>query len=224
MGSGRGTVVAVLAGAGLGALVLLWAAGSDTPLLSFPDSTVDPPGPEDEAPVSAPPQPRPTGAEQEPQPDRRPGLPWDVLLALLVTLVVLGLLVRVILRLLGDRGQEPQEEQDGLEELEALVAATSAQQRARAAAEEDPRNAVVACWVALEDAAASSGLPRGPAETSMEFTSRVLTRWQVRQEPLTELARLYREARFSRHPVTEEQRERALATLALIHEDLQVAR
>lgn len=223
MGRGRGTVVAVLASVGLGVLVLLWAAGSDAPLLSFPGSTADPPEPEDVAPVTAPPQPQPTGAEPGPPPEGGPGVPWDLLLALLITLVLLGLLARLILRLLRERRQEPEEE-EGLEELEALVAATSAQQRARAAAEEDPRNAVVACWVALEEAAASSGLPRDPAETSVEFTSRVLARWQVRQGPLTGLAGLYREARFSRHPVTEEQRERALAALALIHEDLQEAR
>lgn len=224
MGRGRGSIVAVLASAGLGVLVLLWAAGSDTPLLSFPESTVVPPAPEEGVAVTEPPPAQPTGSESRPPPHENPGVPWDLILALLVTLTVLALLARLVLRLAGEGRPEPEPDEDGVEELEALVSATSAEQRRRAAREEDPRNAVVACWVALEEAAAGSGLPRDPAETSLEFTSRVLARWQVRPSPLSELAGLYREARFSRHPVTEEQRERALATLALIHEDLQVAR
>ena len=46
-------------------------------------------------------------------------------------------------------------------------------------AEGDPRNAIVRCWVMLEDTVAAAGLPRDPALTSQEFTSEVLARYAV---------------------------------------------
>jgi len=77
----------------------------------------------------------------------------------------------------------------------------------------EPRNAIVACWVQLEDACARIGLRRGPAETSMEFTQRVLTTYAVGRGPIDDLADLYREARFSEHVLTEEHRDRAVTAL-----------
>ena len=83
-----------------------------------------------------------------------------------------------------------------------------------------PRNAIVAAWVALEDAAGAAGLPRHPAETSTEYVTRVLRVWDVDPRSLAELAGLYREARFSTHPMTEAHRQRAIAALATIRSDL----
>ena len=48
------------------------------------------------------------------------------------------------------------------------------------------------------------GLPRHPAETSAEYTIRVLHTWDIAPAALGGLAELYREARYSRHPVTED--------------------
>ena len=86
--------------------------------------------------------------------------------------------------------------------------------------EGSPRNAIVACWMELERACRESGFPRRPAETSSEFTERMLARYVV---DLTQagttvdtLAALYREARFSTHPMVELDRERAVATLEAI--------
>ena len=85
----------------------------------------------------------------------------------------------------------------------------------------EPRNAIVACWVDLEDSASAAGLPRHPAETAAEYTIRVLHTWDVAPAALGGLAELYREARYSRHPITEEHRELAIARLTTVHQDLQ---
>ncbi len=83
-----------------------------------------------------------------------------------------------------------------------------------------PRNAIVACWIDLEAAAAVVGLARHPAETPTEFTRRVLTTWPVSEEALDGLGTLYREARFSRHALTEGHRDTASMHLSRLHADL----
>ena len=83
-----------------------------------------------------------------------------------------------------------------------------------------PRNAIVACWLDLEEAAAKVGLPRARAETSAEYTTRVLATWDIAPDALSALAELYREARFSRHDLTEERRSSAIARLTTLHDDL----
>jgi hypothetical protein len=84
----------------------------------------------------------------------------------------------------------------------------------------EPRNAIVAAWLDLEASAAASGLPRHPSETSTEYTTRVIATWRVDRERLDDLAALYREARFSLHPLGEEQRRRAIDDLRTLHDDL----
>ena len=61
----------------------------------------------------------------------------------------------------------------------------------------DPTDAVLAAWVALEGAAAGSGLPRHPADTPTEFTARVLTATGADANAVTRLLALYHRARFS---------------------------
>lgn len=81
-------------------------------------------------------------------------------------------------------------------------------------------DAIVACWVALEQTAASAGVPREPAETPAEFTVRVLALGNVSADALTELAELYREARFSTHQSSEDNRQRARTALVRLREEL----
>ena len=83
-----------------------------------------------------------------------------------------------------------------------------------------PRNAIVAAWLDLETSAGATGLPRDPAETSTEYTERVIGVWEVDRLRLSDLAALYREARFSLHPLDESHRERALTDLETLHTDL----
>lgn len=85
----------------------------------------------------------------------------------------------------------------------------------------EPRNAIVAAWLDLETAAAASGLPRHPSETSTEYTTRVIGTWPVDRGRLSDLAQLYREARFSLHALGEAERHRAIADLQILHDDLE---
>lgn len=84
-----------------------------------------------------------------------------------------------------------------------------------------PRNAIVACWIRLEDAVMSAGLTVRGSETSSELTQRVLTAYLVDDAALTRLAALYREARFSRHDITEAMRAEAVDALGELHDGLQ---
>jgi hypothetical protein len=61
----------------------------------------------------------------------------------------------------------------------------------------DPTDAVLAAWVALEQAADRSGHPRRPADTPTEFTVEVLTATPADRGAVTTLLRLYHRARFS---------------------------
>lgn len=74
------------------------------------------------------------------------------------------------------------------------------------------RNAVVAAWVRLEEHAARAGVARHPEDTPAEFVARALAA-DLDPGALAELADLYREARFSRHPIGEAQRDAARACL-----------
>ena len=61
----------------------------------------------------------------------------------------------------------------------------------------DPNDAIVAAWLALEDAAASSGVRRQPAETPTEFTVGVLRATAADPQATRDLLALYHRARFS---------------------------
>src|SRR6476469_9226755 len=90
---------------------------------------------------------------------------------------------------------------------EALTATASAQ--LAGLAEGSPRNAIVACWVALEE-----------TETAAEFTARVIEAHAVDPRAIAALSALFREARFSAHDLGEDARVRAAAALTTLHEDL----
>ncbi len=106
-----------------------------------------------------------------------------------------------------------------LADLASVMAADSGAQRALLEIGE-PRNAIVACWLRLEDLIASAGHDRHPADTSEEFTARILSRFAVDAAAVDHLASLYREARFSSHQMGEPQREAAIRALGAVHEGL----
>src|SRR5690606_34263770 len=106
-----------------------------------------------------------------------------------------------------------------LDDVAAAVTADAPAQR-WALAHGAPRNAIVACWLRLEALVTESGFERDPADTTAEFAARVLSRFAVEPAAITELSNLYREARFSRHPMGEEQRARALVARDALHEGL----
>lgn len=223
-GSSQGRRAAIVGGAlSLFCLAaLMWGSAPGTSVLSTPSSTAELPKPDLRR---APPPPDATVATELEEGMRRrlestsSDTPWEWLIIAAVLLAVLTLLVRWLLALTREPA-EPDDADEDADDMELLLEATSARARARARAEGDPRNAVVACWVALEDAAERGGMERDPAETSLEFTARVLQRWEVDPATIEDLAALYREARFSAHPVGEEQRHRAVEELERIHDQL----
>lgn len=86
-----------------------------------------------------------------------------------------------------------------------------------------PSNAIIACWMRLEDEIVAAGLPADPSRTSAEVAEAVLGRYAVDMRALRDLAALYREARFSRHELTEDHRARAADALTAVHVDLRRA-
>ncbi|MFC7878438.1 DUF4129 domain-containing protein [Isoptericola sp. NPDC057391] len=233
----RRAVLAPLAGAALALLVVLGAATATPWQLRVPRFAVPDP------PASDPVQPqRPdeiVPADQPPPSD-------DVVTWIVVALSVAGAaLVAVLLWLLARRvvrALATPEDDDGddlapghattapaadlpLPELQDAVA--TALTRIDGAA--TPHDAVVAAWVALEDAAARHGTRRDPAQTPTEFTTRLLTgnRDDGRTVPAPDvdtLRRLYQQARFTDRPVHPDAVDAARTALAHIARALDPAR
>ena len=65
----------------------------------------------------------------------------------------------------------------------------------------DPQDAVVRAWLALEQAAESSGAARRPADSPTEFVRALLVSTGADRAASTQLLALYHRARFSGHPV-----------------------
>ena len=87
----------------------------------------------------------------------------------------------------------------------------------------EPSDAVVAAWLALEDAADRSGVHRRPSATPTEFTMAVLAATPAPPAATRELLDLYRTARFSTHPITAADVEHAARCLATIAESFTAA-
>jgi len=83
-----------------------------------------------------------------------------------------------------------------------------------------PNDAIIACWMRLERDASSAGVPRWAHETAAEFATRVIAEASVDPAPIAALAALYREARFSRHHLSQDDRARALDALAHVERSL----
>ncbi|MGW3601336.1 MULTISPECIES: DUF4129 domain-containing protein [unclassified Micromonospora] len=91
----------------------------------------------------------------------------------------------------------------------------------------DPRVAVIACWVRLEEAAATAGVPRRPGDTPTDLVTRLLRGDPsagvpaiVSADVLAEFAHVYREARYATRPVDERTRDQARAALRRLRHEL----
>ncbi len=87
-----------------------------------------------------------------------------------------------------------------------------------------PRNGIVRCWMAFEEAATAVDLPPRLTETPTEFLTRLLEQLQVDPRPGVRLAELYHVARFSSHPLTEADRAAARQALLEVHAQLGAGR
>lgn len=117
------------------------------------------------------------------------------------------------------RRTRPPEDFDVLDDLARLVAADAVAQR-KVLAAGTPRNAIVACWLRLEAVTIEAGFERNPADTSEEFTARILQQFAIDPAAVDQLAALYREARFSTHDMGEPERDAAIDALGAVHAGL----
>ncbi|GGI08178.1 hypothetical protein GCM10011354_27790 [Egicoccus halophilus] len=86
-----------------------------------------------------------------------------------------------------------------------------------------PADAVIAAWLALEQAAEVSGVRRRPAQTPTEFTVAVLERTAADAATTNELLALYHRARFSGRPVGPDDVARARDCLGRLAADVEAS-
>lgn len=82
------------------------------------------------------------------------------------------------------------------------------------------REAIIACYAAMEDTLAAAGSPRRAADTPEELLDRAMRDGVIRTQAAQRLTALFREARFSPHELAEAQQQAARASLADISHDL----
>ncbi len=156
---------------------------------------------------------------------RVPG-PWEQVsdgVALVLGWATIGVLVLgaafclfVMVRawLAGRESRQPQVDDAADLDLEALAAAVSADAPGRldALSAGTPAEGIIAAWTRLEATLYAAGVSLPVSRTSTEVSLDVLRRYSVDQAALQTLADLYREARWSRHALTEDDRDRAFAS------------
>lgn len=89
-------------------------------------------------------------------------------------------------------------------------------------AERDPRKAVIEVYARMERTFAAYRVPRDPAETPLEYVSRVLASLSVSAGAVRRLTLLFERAKFSTHAVDEGMKDGAIETLAGVRAELEV--
>jgi len=220
--------------AGTATAVLLVAAAVLTPLglLFFGREYSEGPGPDpyQQDPTSTP---DPSGTDTRPRnikhapPVRGVTISeWVarvvLFLVLLAAVVLIGyLLYRLVRNRRLPRAGLPVLEFEDLPDadLEQLADAIAAGSRALAY-QGDAREAVIACYAAMEQALSADGHGRRSADTPEDFLQRVTGARLIPAAPARRLTELFREARFSRHAIAESKREEAREALEAISEHL----
>lgn len=178
------------------------------------------------------PQPSVSASVAPERPKAASGLPDWVGMVAMVTLAVVALAFVVFLisalvrdqvkrrarragRGLGRKGRRrPGDTTDD------LVAALDAGLEELSDADRDPRRAVIACWVRLEQAAAAAGTPRHPGDSPTDLVGRLLAEQQVDARVLAALLEVYRQARYATHTVDDQMRRQAREALQRLRADL----
>jgi hypothetical protein len=101
-----------------------------------------------------------------------------------------------------------------------LVAALDAGLEELSDADRDPRRAIIACWVRLEQAAAAAGTVRLPGDSPTDLVGRLLAEQRVDAPVLAALLAVYREARYATHTVDDQMRAQARSALEQLRADL----
>lgn len=146
------------------------------------------------------------------------------IVCLLGALVAVGVLVAMLMGSWTGRQRplrrDPADPPAIAPSAEEVVAALDAGLAALTDADTDPRRAVIACWVRLEQAAASAGTPRRAADSPTDLVRRLLDAHRVSRAVLDRFAAVYREARYATHAVDERMRETAVSALRQLRGEL----
>lgn len=221
----RRSRLAIVIGASLAVFALAALATTAGSLRPFTERPRSPGTRVLETPVTQPP------LEELDQPERDSSdaslmLELLVRLFVLVVLAVVGfMIVRALIALLtsGDarrRRRLAPDEGELAVPTGAVELAEAAEDALRVLSSMAVDDAIIACWLRLEDAAADVGVARRPAETASDLAMRVLAAHDVSERPLRRLLSLYREARYSRHHMSELARDEARRALTVVHADL----
>ena len=84
----------------------------------------------------------------------------------------------------------------------------------------DPRTRIMACYERMIRAAASLGANVGVDQTARELERGIRNTFQLKGSGIRELTRLFEEARYSLHPITETDSQQAILCLHEIGEEL----
>jgi Domain of unknown function (DUF4129) len=157
------------------------------------------------------------------------GLPGWIGTAAIVVLGIAGLVVVALAiwavlrdqqRRRGRRRQRQVAAQPEAQTQQDLLAALDAGLEELSDADRDPRRAVIACWVRLEQAAAAAGTPRHAGDSPTDLVGRLLAEQQVDAGVLAALAAVYREARYATRAVDDRMRAQARSALERLRADL----
>ncbi|MEV4046285.1 DUF4129 domain-containing protein [Streptomyces sp. NPDC049744] len=176
-------------------------------------STSGPPLPRatDPMPVPTLPPPPPQGRQDSTD---HSSLPLYLVLALLAAVAVVLVVVAVVRRLRRFGLRVPQRPglagaATGDDDARLLLSAVHSGRRALADTGEDSRAAVIACYAAMEDALAASGVPRHASDSPADLLARAADAGYAPGSAAPRLTALFREARYSSHPMDASHRRAA---------------
>jgi hypothetical protein len=115
--------------------------------------------------------------------------------------------------------EEPRDDEGDAPDAAVLGSAVRAGEAALTTAA-DPRMAIIGCYEAMEAVLAEHGSARNESDTPTEFLDRAVGAGLIRSDAAGMLTDLFREARFSRHPLGERDREAAIGALARLRAEV----
>lgn len=118
----------------------------------------------------------------------------------------------------GDPEPEPQYLHRDFSLVEDAVAAALAEMDLG----DDPRSAIMACWVHFERASEAVGIERDGSDTPADLVRRLLERHRLDGDALARLSAAYLRARYSPHDVVEADRDQARDALVALQAQLGV--
>ncbi|GAA3336819.1 hypothetical protein GCM10020358_10810 [Amorphoplanes nipponensis] len=142
-----------------------------------------------------------------------------VLAVLVLGLVAWALVRQTLSRRAGRTGRRDPRRPES-RTAEDLVAALDAGLQELSDTDRDPRRAVIACWVRLEQAAAAAGTPRHAGDSPTDLVARLLAEQHLDAGVLTPFAAVYRQARYATHTVDDQMRRQARTALERLRVDL----